>query len=74
MRLFSMYGWIRTHHSIDSGLHRFASRPWAGGAVLLICVIAAMLLSNLPVTKEYYHYLLHTDIFLVIGAGDGLRT
>lgn len=71
MRLFSMYGWIRTHHSIDSGLHRFASRPWAGGAVLLICVIAAMLLSNLPVTKEYYHYLLHTDIFLVIGAGDG---
>lgn len=66
-----MYGWIRKRHSMDSGFHRFFETPWAGGAVLLLCVIAAMLLANLPATKEFYHGLLQTELSLSIKSSDG---
>jgi len=42
------------------------NQPWAGGVTLLICVILAMLLANLPFTKEIYHAILETDLSISI--------
>ena len=46
--------------------------PWAGGVVLLVCVGIAMLLANLPLTAEYYHHLLQTDLSLAVHSPDGV--
>ena len=50
MRLISKYGWIRTLHVATLRAKAFMRAPWAGGVVLLACVVAAMLLANLPAT------------------------
>ena len=44
--------------------------PWAGGAVLMFCVAAAMLLANLPSTAMYYERVLSTDLSLLIESPD----
>lgn len=44
--------------------------PWAGGAVLMLCVLAAMLLANLPSTAMYYEHVLRTDLSLLIESPD----
>lgn len=45
--------------------------PWAGGVVLVACVVVAMLLANLPWTAEFYEKLLQTDLSLLIRTPDG---
>lgn len=50
----------------------FLEAPWAGGVVLLGCVIVAMLLANLPGTSLYYRHLLETDLSLMVYSPDGL--
>ena len=72
MRLFSLYGWIRKRHLIGIRGRDFIEAPWSGGVVLLVCVIVAMLLANLPATKLYYHHLLETDLSLMIHSPDGV--
>lgn len=63
---FSMYRWVRQRHMMGLRGRNFLEAPWAGGVVLLVCVIAAMLLANLPATKLYYHHLLETDLSLMV--------
>ena len=46
-----MYRWVRNRHMIGLRGRNFMDAPWAGGVVLLFCVIVAMLLANLPATK-----------------------
>ena len=53
-----MYRWVRQRHMMGLRGRNFLEAPWAGDVVLLVCVIAAMLLANLPATKLYYHHLL----------------
>ena len=53
MRLFSMYRWVRERHMIGIRGRNFLEAPWAGGVVLLGCVIVAMLLANLPLLEEF---------------------
>ena len=72
MRLFSLYRWVRQRHMIGIRGRGFLEAPWAGGVVLLACVIVAMLLANLPATKLYYHHLLETDLSLMIHSPDGV--
>ncbi|MEG2095292.1 MAG: Na+/H+ antiporter NhaA [Alistipes sp.] len=48
------------------------SAPWAGGLVLLISVVIAMVLANLPATAPYYQHLLNTDLALKISSPGGL--
>ena len=54
-----MYRWVRQRHMMGLRGRNFLEAPWAGGVVLLVCVIAAMLLANLPATKLYYLSLIH---------------
>ncbi len=66
MRLFSMYSWTRSNHERWIRGRKIFDAPWAGGAILLICVAIAMLLANLPWTAEIYRQILETDLSLVI--------
>lgn len=72
MRLFSKFRWVRRRHLMSLRGQLFLEAPWAGGAVLLVCVVAAMLLANLPATKIYYHHLLETDLSLLVRSPDGV--
>ena len=66
-----MYGWVRNSHKLSLRSRGFMEAPWAGGVVLLACVIVAMLLANLPATKEYYHNFLETDLLLAVKSPSG---
>ena len=67
-----MYRWVRGSHKLSLRSRGFMEAPWAGGVVLLACVVIAMLLANLPLTKEYYHNFLETDLSLVVHSPNGL--
>ena len=67
-----MYHWVRQRHMMGLRGRNFLEAPWAGGVVLLVCVIAAMLLANLPATSLYYRHLLETDLSLMVHSPDGL--
>ena len=67
-----MFRWVRWRHLMSLRGQVFIEAPWAGGAVLFVCVVIAMLLANLPVTKVYYHHLLETDLSLLVHTPDGV--
>lgn len=67
-----MYRWVRERHMIGIRGRNFLEAPWAGGVVLLACVVVAMLLANLPATSIYYRHLLETDLSLMVQSPDGL--
>lgn len=67
-----MYGWVRARYAMNVRRRGLMEAPWAGGVVLLVCVVVAMLLANLPATKLYYHNLLETDLSLVVHSPGGL--
>lgn len=46
-------------------------QPWFQGVILLFCVIVAMLLANLPVTRFYYHAFLETSVQIHMQSPDG---
>lgn len=66
MRLIPIYTWTKGYNKFDRGTQKFLHRPWASGVTLMICVIIAMLLANLPATKHLYHAFLQTDLSMVI--------
>ena len=67
-----MYRWVRSSHKLSLRSRGFMEAPWAGGVVLLACVVVAMLLANLPGVKHYYHNFLETDLSLVVHSPNGL--
>lgn len=69
---FSKYNWVHRRYVWSERVHGFMDAPWAGGFVLLVSVVIAMLLANLPATAEYYHGLLETDLTLRVTSPDGL--
>ena len=62
MRLFPIYTWTKGIRNFDHRRRRFSNQPWAQGVILLSCVVVAMLMANLPFTKEFYHNLLETQL------------
>lgn len=71
MGLIPIYTWTKGVRNFDHRRKVFAKQPWAQGVVLLTCVIVAMLLANLPATKDSYHNLLETNISLFCQSPDG---
>lgn len=70
VRLIPIYSWTKRFRNFQQRRRKFANEPWAQGVVLLLCVVVAMLLANLPVTRAAYHDILHTDLsisFMVPG-------
>ena len=64
MRLFPIYTWTKGIRNFDHRRRKFSNQPWAQGVILLACVVVAMLLANLPFTKELYHNILETKFSL----------
>ena len=64
MRLFPIYTWTKGIRNFDHRRRKFSNQPWAQGVILLACVVVAMLLANLPFTKELYHSVLETKLSL----------
>jgi NhaA family Na+:H+ antiporter len=53
---------------VERGRH-IAGSPWAGGAILVIFVIIALILANSEATKAIYHHILTTPLTFAIGEG-----
>jgi NhaA family Na+:H+ antiporter len=58
--------WNKGKKNIQSHSQNFMDQPWATGVTLITCVIIAMLLANLPFTKDAYFGFLHTSLGLSI--------
>jgi NhaA family Na+:H+ antiporter len=52
---------------LPESLRQFVRNPWASGVILMVFVVLAMLLANLPATKELYHHILTTKLSIAIG-------
>ena len=64
--MFTKFGRVKRMHILSQQGNNFLQAPWAGGIVLVVCVIIAMLLANLPATSHLYHKLLHMELGLWI--------
>jgi len=71
MRLIPIYTWNKGVRNFNAHSKSFFKKPWAQGVLLLGCVILAMLLANLPFTKDLYHSILETSFTLNISSPDG---
>ncbi len=66
MRYISKYSWVKYNYSFGSRRRGLFREPWMGGVVLLISVIIALVLANIPATAEIYHKILSTDMSLIV--------
>ncbi|MCQ2166293.1 MAG: Na+/H+ antiporter NhaA [Bacteroidales bacterium] len=64
MKLIPIYKWNKNVIRFNLRSDRLANQPWFQGVLLLICVIAAMLLANIPATEHLYHSILATNLQL----------
>lgn len=69
MKIIPIYSWNKTVIKFNSRTDRISKRPWFQGVLLLVAVIAAMLLANLPATQHLYHEFLNTSLQLHIFNG-----
>lgn len=70
-KLIPIYTWNKGVMSFSRGSKRLSKQPWFQGVLLLACVIAAMLLANLPFTKHIYHEILLTNIQINLHSAEG---
>lgn len=66
MRIIPHYTRVRYQHVFELGSTRLMSKPWISGVLLMVSVIIAMLLANLPFTKDAYHAFLETNLSITI--------
>ena len=71
MKLIPIYTWNKGVIKFNKRSDRLSKQPWFQGVLLLCCVIVAMLLANLPFTKELYHSILETNLQLHLLSEDG---
>lgn len=67
MSPFTKFGRVKRMHILSQQGNNFLQAPWAGGIILVVCVVIAMLLANLEATAEFYHKFLHMELGLSIG-------
>ncbi len=60
MKLIPIYHW--QGNRVFASSKKISNYPWFKGMLLLLCVVIAMLLANLPWTHQLYHDLLHTQL------------
>ena len=71
MRLIPIYTWNKGVLQFNKRSGRLSKKPWFQGVLLMACVVVAMLLANLPFTKELYHEILETHLQLHLYSQDG---
>lgn len=70
MRIIPHYTRVKYQRVFELGGTRLMSKPWISGVLLMISVVIAMLLANLPFTKEAYHAFLETNLSISIKGHD----
>lgn len=71
MALIPINWWNKEVHNFRISQDKFRKQPWANGVILLGCVVMAMLLANLPFTKELYRSFLETELTIHVASPDG---
>jgi NhaA family Na+:H+ antiporter len=66
MKLIPTFAWNKSMHLMTKDSKAFMEQPWASGGILIVCVIIAMLLANLPWTAEWYRGFLETRLSMSI--------
>ena len=72
MALIPIHWWNKEVRNFRVSQDSFRKQPWANGVILLLCVVVAMLLANLPFTKHFYHGFLHTELTIHVASPDGV--
>lgn len=60
-RIVPMYSWNKGILKLNERSGRLTKKVWFQGVLLLGCVVVAMLLANLPGTRDWYHNILSTN-------------
>ena len=71
MKLIPVFTWTRRFVRLGNRRERFLQQPWSQGIILLSCVVVAMLLANLPWTRDFYFNLLETALAITVSTPDG---
>lgn len=71
MKIIPVYSWNKRLLFVNKKSDNLSKQPWFQGVLLLGCVVIAMLLANLPLTKELYRELLETKIQLHLFSENG---
>jgi NhaA family Na+:H+ antiporter len=71
MKLIPIYTWNKEVLKFNRRSDRLSKQPWFQGVLLMACVAVAMLLANLPFTKELYRSFLETRMQLHFYSEDG---
>lgn len=66
-----IYTWNKNLIKFNRNGSRLINKPWLLGVILLICVVIAMLLANIPATGRHYHAILETNLQLHLFSDDG---
>ena len=64
MKLIPIYTWNKGVYAFHKRSGKLSQQPWFQGALLMACVVVAMLLANLPFTRSLYHGILETNLQL----------
>ena len=64
MKLIPIYTWNKGVYAFHKRSGKLSQQPWFQGALLMACVVVAMLLANLPFTRGLYHGILETNLQL----------
>jgi len=62
MRLIPIYTWNKGVLNFNRRSVKLSNKPWFQGVLLMGCVLLAMLLANLPFTKDLYQDFLNTSV------------
>ncbi len=73
MRYISKFSWVRYRYNFGERRRSILNEPWAGGVVLVACVIIALILANLEATRHWYHAILSANLSFNITSADGLN-
>lgn len=71
MKVIPHYSYIKKRHILEMGRANLMGKQWISGVLLMLSVIIAMLLANLPGTKEIYHSILETNLSISVQSPHG---
>ena len=71
MKLIPTYTWNKAIVNLGLQRDKIYKLLWLQGAILLACVVVAMLLANLPGTRDFYFSILETDLAISVQTPEG---
>ncbi len=71
MKIIPVYTWNKSIVKFNRRSDRLSKKPWFQGVLLMACVVVAMLLANLPCTRDVYRHILETNIQIHLFSSDG---